>query len=581
MEHRADLRTGASTAAQHEFVVGQVRAEEEFDATARLKEISANALNRDRSVDAPRVLHISLYCYKSFPARIFHAMCLKDGIDSFALFCKNNFTNHQLPVTERELELAADLVRGINPDVITISIMAPYAVAARQLVARLRTVTDAPFVVGGKYPTIVPHEALAFADFACKGEGDLTMLRINERLRRGKDLRDIKGLWYKDDGGQIVDMGQDLLYQEMDDIPYPAIDEPNMYFIEKDRLERIDPEIYDHDVLVMAGRGCVYLCSFCVNSLLIPMNRGNGRFVRLRTADHVMEELDYRMAKYKDPRTVTFNDEVFGVFDEWVEEFSKKYKERCGLPFECELVPRLIKEHNIRQLADAGMFSLHFGVQSGHDDTRKDIMHRPGTNEELLEKSRMLHANGIEPQYDIILDNPIDTAESLADALGLLIAFGRPINLNTYKMQYFPHYPFTNMALEAGHITPEDVTDEKVAYSVLYNMVYRPKFPAFNRRDYLENCIYLIPWHGRFVRGIVKSLQKRHNPLLGMVATVLAKFRYWQSFQHVGVVVWGRRIYLGLSLLLRGDFGTFSKRCREVLKKMRYQQTNTGRLSAR
>ncbi|MEK9754978.1 MAG: radical SAM protein [Rhodospirillaceae bacterium] len=581
MEHRADLRTGASTAAQHEFVVGQVRTDGEFDATARLRDIHANSLDCDRAADAPRVLHISLYCYKSFPARIFHAMCLKDGMDSFALFFKNNFTNHQLPVTERELDLAADLVRGINPDVITMSIMAPYAVAARELVARLRKITDAPIVVGGKYPTIVPHEALAFADFACKGEGDLTMLRINERLRRGEDLRGIKGLWYKDDDGRVVDMGQDVLYQEMDDIPYPAIDEPNMYFIEKDRLERVDPEIYDHDILVMAGRGCVYLCSFCVNSLLIPMNRGNGRFVRLRSADHVMEELDYRMAKYKDPRTVTFNDEVFGIFDDWVEEFSNKYKERCGLPFECELVPRLIKENNIRRLSEAGMFSLHFGVQSGHDDTRKDIMHRPGTNKELLDKSRMLHANGIEPQYDIILDNPFDTADSLADALGLLIDFGTPINLNTYKMQYFPHYPFTNMALEAGYITPEDVTDEKVADSVLNNMVYRPKFPAFNRRDYLENCIYLIPWHGRLVRGIVTSLQKRHNPLLGVLATMLAKLRYWQSFQHVGAVVWARRVYLGLGLLLRGDIGTFAVRCREVLKKVRYQQTNTGRLSAR
>ena len=30
------------------------------------------------------------------------------------------------------------------------------------------------------------------------------------------------------------------------------------------------------------------------------------------------------MAKYFDARTVTFNDEVFGVFDDWVEEFSQK-----------------------------------------------------------------------------------------------------------------------------------------------------------------------------------------------------------------------------------------------------------------
>jgi anaerobic magnesium-protoporphyrin IX monomethyl ester cyclase len=581
MEHRSDYRTSATDAVRLEFVPGLVSDDDGFDAVAHLKEIRAYPLDRERADNTPRVLHISLYCYKSFPARIFHAMCLKDGVDSFALFFKNNFTNHHLPVTEEELTLAGDLVRGINPDLITMSIMAPYAMAARQLVERLRKMTDAPIVAGGKYPTIVPHEALGFADFACKGEGDLTMLRINERLRRGQDLRGVKGLWYKDEDGRVVDMGQDTLYQDMDDIPYPAIDEAKMYFIEKGRLDTVDPEIYDDEVLVMAGRGCVYLCSFCVNSLLIPMNRGNGRFVRLRSPDHVMEELAYRMKKYREPRMVTFNDEVFGVFDERVEEFAVKYKEQCGLPFECELVPRLIKEENVKRLADAGMFSLHFGVQSGQDEIRKDVMHRPGSNDELREKSRMLRDNGIDPQYDIILDNPFDTADSLADALGLLLDFGSPIKLNTYKMQFFPHYPFTNMALEAGHIGPDQVSDEKIAESVLYNWAYRPKFPAFSRRDYLENCIYLIPWQSGLVRKLLRRLQRRHDPVLGFAASVLAKMRYWQAFQHVGALVWLRRVYLGLGLILRGEFGTFTRRAREVLKKVRYQQTNSGRMSVR
>jgi hypothetical protein len=57
--------------------------------------------------------------------------------------------------------------------------------------------------------------------------------------------------------------------------------------------------------------------------------------------------------------------------------------------------------------------------------------------------------------------------------------------------------------------------------------------------------------------------------------------RYWQAFQHVGALVWLRRVYLGLGLILRGEFGTFTRRAREVLKKVRYQQTNSGRMSVR
>ena len=92
------------------------------------------------------------------------------------------------------------------------------------------------------------------------------------------------------------------------------------------------------------------------------MNRGNGRFVRLRSPEHVLEEINYRLSKCRRPSIITFNDEVFGVFDDWVADFAKVYKENCDIPFECELVPRLVKEHNMELLADALLIHrLHVG----------------------------------------------------------------------------------------------------------------------------------------------------------------------------------------------------------------------------
>ena len=577
---RSDYRTAAEESVAHTFVRG-LDTEDAFDPSNHLAALASRPLPETIPDDAPRVLHISMYCYKSFPIRIFHVLSLKDGIDSHAVFFKNNFTNDHLPIKQRELDLLIELVEDVAPHLITFSVLAPYVMATRQVVARIREVSDAKIMLGGKYPTIAPHEALEFVDYACKGDGDLVMLRIHERLRNGEDLQGIRGLWHKDDDGQVVDMDQEILYQEMDHIPYPAIGEMQMHFIEKNALSNVDPELFDDEMLIMAGRGCVYLCSFCVNSLLIPMNRGNGRFVRLRSPEHVLEEINYRLSKCRRPSIITFNDEVFGVFDDWVADFAKVYKEKCDIPFECELVPRLVKEHNMELLADAGMVSMHFGVQSGHDDVRNDIMHRPGSNDELIEKSDILKRVGITPQYDIILDNPFDSAESLSEALRLILAFGTPIKLNTYKMQYFPHYPFTNMALEAGHVTPDQVTDEGIADAVMYNMVYRPKFPAFNRRDYLENCIYLIPWTKPWLRRILISLQKRHNPMLAVLVTLIAQIRYKQDFQHSPLVVWPRRIFLGLQMLVHGDFAELRRRISEVLERSRYAQPNTGRISAR
>ena len=552
-----------------------------FDATARLKAIARNPLPETAPESDVRVLHISLYCYKSFPIRIFHALALKDGVDSHAVFFKNNFTNDHLPVTATELGLLRDLVQAIAPHAVTISVMAPYVPAAREVVAAIRAVSDAPVILGGKFPTISPDDALAIGDYVCKGEGEFVMLRIFERLRQGRDLRGIKGLWYKDDAGGIVDMDQEYLYQELDDVPYPAIGECQMHFIEQNSLTQADPELDDEELLMMAGRGCVYLCSFCVNSLLIPMNRGNGRFVRLRSPEHILEEIDYRLAKCRRAKHICFNDEVFGVFDDWVEDFARKYKAHCSLPFECELVPKLIKEHNVRHLADAGMFSLHFGIQSGHDEIRREIMHRPGTNAELVETAALLRRYGVEPQFDIILDNPFDDVSALETAIDFLIQLPRPFNLNTYKMQYFPHYPFTALALKAGHVRPEDVTYEAVAESVLYNMVYRPKFPALNRRDYLENCIYLMPTNSAPIFRLIGVLRRRHSVLLGMLMTLLAQIRYRYAFERRMGLVWLRRIYLGLRMVMSGELRSLFGKVGIVLRNPRPFAPRTGRISSR
>ena len=303
MKHRSDYRTVAEESVAHTFLQG-MDSEDVFDPSERLAALSSRPIPKKVNEDAPRVLHISMYCYKSFPIRIFHVLSLKDGIDSHAVFFKNNFTNDHLPVSDRELDLLVDLVRDVDPHLITFSVLAPYVVATRKAIERIRRVSNAMIMLGGKYPTIAPHEALEFADYACKGDGDLIILRIHERLRNGEDLRGIRGLWYKDDHGQVVDMDQETLYQDMDHIPYPAIGEIQMHFIEKNALSNVDPELFDDEMLIMAGRGCVYLCSFCVNSLLIPMNRGNGRFVRLRSPEHVLEEINYRLSKCRRPSII-------------------------------------------------------------------------------------------------------------------------------------------------------------------------------------------------------------------------------------------------------------------------------------
>lgn len=502
----------------------------------------------------PRVMNISLYCFKSFAVRGFHGLSERCGVGVDSVFFKDTLTNRAQPVTDTETSLLLDLVRERQPDLITMSVMAPYVIHARALTEALRAISDAPIVLGGKFPTISPDEAMDFADYVCKGEGELVLIETYERLKAGESLDGIQGLWYRNDAGDIVDMGQRRLIENIDDLPYQSVGEANMYFIENDALTTDDPEILNDEVWVMAGRGCVYLCSYCVNSLLIPMNRGNGRFVRLRSPDSIIDEILSLKARQPNATAVSFNDEVFGVFDDWTEEFSRKYKKRVGMPFHCELVPKLIKEHNVRHLVDAGMDRMHFGIQSGSDQLRAEVMRRPGKNSELLQKAHMLVGMGVHPQFDIILDSPFDSIQVLEESIDLLLDMPHPMNLNTYKMQYFPHYPLTQRALEEGYITQDDLDYETLADNVMKSMVFIPKISA-RRYDHLQAAIYLMPWDFQMIRALTQQIRKRHNGVAGILLCVLARLRYEQDFLANPLTNWPRRLIKGLRMILDGRLG--------------------------
>ena len=497
-----------------------------------------------------KIVYISLYCYKSFPVRIFHALSLKECVDSHAIFFKNSSANKHTLVTEREIRLLLDVIKNIKPDLIAISILAPYVVVAKKIICHLRKEYDVPIIVGGKYPTVSPDRALEFADYACRGEGELVLRDIFKSRENGLDLRKIKGLWYKNENGEVVDQGQQPLMQDLDEIPFPSVGDPQMYFIENNLLLENDPELADPLIWVMSGRVCVYQCSFCINSLLAPMNKGNGKFVRQRSPNNVIEEIEYRLKKHKHPEKVFFVDEVFGTSFNWTKEFCEKYKERVGLPFFCELIPKLINEDNIKLLADAGLYELDFGIQSGSDKIRNEVMNRPGTNKEMIQKVIILKKYKVNPRYDLILGNPFDTVEILEETIELLLQLPSPMYFNTFKMQFFPHYPFTLQALRKGFITEEDLTDESLENSVFRSWTFVPKVFSVNRRDYLESCIYLVAWNSYLGRKIAIYLRRRENCLLGFVANILAIFKYSLRIKSPA---WLRDFLSVSKILISGD----------------------------
>jgi radical SAM superfamily enzyme YgiQ (UPF0313 family) len=124
------------------------------------------------------------------------------------------------------------------------------------------------------------------------------------------------------------------------------------------------------------------------------LHKGKGKIVRRRSVDNVIEEL--RSLKIqKRYKFIRFLDDLFTLSPDWVEEFSFKYKREIGLPFSCLVRADHITPKIARDLKEAGCWRVQMGIETADDHTRRKILKRNMSNEEILQAARVIKDEGI------------------------------------------------------------------------------------------------------------------------------------------------------------------------------------------
>ena len=95
---------------------------------------------------------------------------------------------------------------------------------------------------------------------------------------------------------------------------------------------------------VHIGRGCVFRCTFCINSI------HKDPTVRLRSVDKVIEEIKYMLSVCKNTNVIFFEDEIFPVRSSFLKEFCDKYKKEINIPFQIVIYPHMLSDEKILML---------------------------------------------------------------------------------------------------------------------------------------------------------------------------------------------------------------------------------------
>src|SRR5581483_3977410 len=275
---------------------------------------------------------------------------------------------------------------------------------------------------GGPDPTGKPEAYLRHTnaqgqrvvDLVVWDEGEVTIVELMNHLtgRNGADLislRQIKGLRFLNDQGELESTPRRPPIDDPDTIPFPSRD-------------LIDMEVYKRhwtaahgywSLSIINTRGCPYACTWCQKGIF-------GRSYRSRSAANAAEEMRLIKEQYG-PDQIRVVDDITGVDRQWVFEWRDEVVKRdAAIPFECLSRVNLVDVPMLTALKEIGCRKIYFGSESGSQKVLNAM--KKGTKiEQIYRAVEACRAVGIHIYFFMMVGYPGEEMEDLRQSVKMLV----------------------------------------------------------------------------------------------------------------------------------------------------------------
>lgn len=355
------------------------------------------------------------------------------------------------------------LVSEYKPDLIGVSATDDTYELGLALISKVRAKTGAHVVFGGVRPSFSPEEVISNSnvDSICIGEGEEALVELCRKLEARGDISRINNLWVKQDGAVIKNK---LSWPaDINNLPYE-----DFSIFEKERFFRpMQGKIY-RMIPVNIDRGCPYMCSFCAAPSFIKLylNEDKGKYFRVKSVSRIIEEMAFQVKKYR-ADYIYFNSETFFAGKEKnIEEFSREYIKRIGLPFWCQTRVETITEKRIKILEEMNCDRISIGIEHGNEEFRRKVLKKNFSNSQVIEAFKILEKIRIPVTVNNIVGFPDETRELVFDTINL----NRKIRADSINAYFFVPYrgtPLRQYCIEKGYIDENAKTDSLMRSSIL------------------------------------------------------------------------------------------------------------------
>lgn len=305
-------------------------------------------------------------------------------------------TNHDVRIYDSLLE--GDLEDDINkqvlaykPDLIGMTAYTPTFYDLLKTAENIKKVwPHAHICVGGAHTYLFGRETLAHSvfDSVALGEGETVIVELANALKRGTSLEQVRGLLVRKEG-QIVETGKAGYHEQLDELPYPAIDllSYNRYFSAIGTGKSVGT--------ILTSRGCPYSCTFCCKPY---------RSYRMRSVAHILGEMKLYLNRGIDE--FFFFDDLFNISPQRVMDLSRAIIDN-GWKIVWSFRGRVdrVTDEMLAIAKRAGCRQILFGVEAATDEGLKAIQKNISIGQ-VADAVRVCRRNGIASSTNWIIGFP-------------------------------------------------------------------------------------------------------------------------------------------------------------------------------
>ena len=422
--------------------------------------------------------HTSLLRSAGHEVELFDATFYRDWMISETAFNTVNqqYTpssyEDQIVINEKNVpEALSDTIDSFQPDIIFWSAFSSHIHGEGEyvniqygykLISQVQLHENCFLITGGLQATADPKHVFSnYPDinYLIQGESEFVLRDIADSLSTEKNINEIRGVVSLSEGIVNRNQPQEII-KDMDTIgPYDySVFEDQVFFrpYNGNVVRAVDYEL---------SRGCIYTCSYCVETVIqsyYGFNERNNKgtlvgatnYLRNKSAHRVYEELSFlngnfgvELFRCQDTNFLTIDKSVLIELSELLRE------KPLSIKLYIETRPDGINASTIKLLSSLQVDGIGMGIELASEDFRETKLHRYSSRDVIIEAFKLLKSAGIKRTAYNIIGIPNETEEMILET----IRFNSVLNPDNITVAFYS--PYLGTAQQVEGVTISDFED--------------------------------------------------------------------------------------------------------------------------